>query len=300
LGVDSDVPDLYYFLICPNYIILRIMKKETKIPKSNETATIQPIGRDIVKVRMVDGKDPNVLVSELHGLILDTIKTGASYIVFDMSNVEYPNASFIAMLIGTTTELRRTGGDLKLIHVLDTARNNFTIFSPLTYLSIGADEVFSLKGLMDAHPSQVEDLVDFIPGRKSTLRVDASVDNLNSVNHFVSILAKKAGMEEMEISKLKIAVYEACLNVVEHGYNFEPGSTIGIEVLCDKGRFAVTISDKGEPFDFYGVKDYNVQEAFDQKKQGGFGLYIIKRSVDEIKYESNPKEGNRLTLVKKL
>ena len=105
---------------------------------------------------------------------------------------------------------------------------------------------------------------------------------------------------DFDQSKLKIAVYEACINVIEHAYKFEPGHHIWIDVLYTGKTFEVTIKDNGSSFDFYNVKTYDVQEAFNGKKKSGYGMYIIRKSVDDVKYVTDPQKGNRLTLVKKI
>jgi len=263
-------------------------------------ATKEQISSDVVRIRLQDSVDPNSVIDDLGTLFHHVLEEGYSRVVFDMMNVEFPNGSFIAMLIGKTKEARRLGGDIEIINLAETARNHFAIFTPLTYLSIGTDEVLGPDELTVAHPSSVDELVEFEEGKPGSLRVNASVDSLNVVTQFVTALAQKTGMERIELSKLKIAVYEACMNVIEHGYCFKPGQSIELEVLWEGDRFQVTIIDKGEPFDFYDAKPYDVNEAFDEKRQGGFGLYIIQRSVDEIKYESDSEEGNRLTLVKRI
>ena len=265
-----------------------------------QVATKEQIGSDVVKIRLQESVDPNSVIDELHGLFDDVLKDGASQVVFDMGNVEFPNGSFIAMLIGRTMEARRQGRDIKIINLSETARNHFAIFTPLTYLSIGTDEVVTPEEYIVAYPSSMEELVDFEQGKPSSLRVKASVDSLNVITQFVTTLAQKTGMEKIELSKLKIAVYEACMNVIEHGYRFEPGKFMEIEVLWERDRFQVTIVDKGDSFDFYDVKPYDVKEAFHEKRQGGFGLYIIQKSVDEIKYETDHEGENRLTLIKKI
>jgi anti-sigma regulatory factor (Ser/Thr protein kinase) len=38
--------------------------------------------------------------------------------------------------------------------------------------------------------------------------------------------------------------------------------------------------------------------AMDHRQTGGFGLYIIRRSMNEIDYQADRVKGNRLTLTK--
>ena len=174
------------------------------------------------------------------------------------------------------------------------------IFTPLTYLSIGLEELSAIDDITSVSPELVKEFVDFQKGNPATLQVPATVDSLNQITHFVATLGQRVNLEHIEQSKLKIAVYEACINVIEHGYKYEPGHHIWVDVLYTGKTFEVTIKDNGSSFDFYNVKPYDVQEAFNGKRKSGYGLYIIMKSVDDVKYESDPQKGNRLTLVKKV
>ena len=276
------------------------MSKKAEKKQDEPVVVGERIDADVIKFRLADGADPNVAVGELHSSFGRWCKEGIRQFVFDMGNVTHPNGSFIAMLIGATHKARRLGGDLKIINLSETAQNHFSMFTPLTYLSIGLDEISSIEDVSRVSPSLVEEFANFEEGKPTTLRVAAVVDSLNNVTHFVETLAKRAGMEQLELSKLKIAVYEACMNVIEHAYRFEPGHSMEVEVLLRDSRFEISIIDHGGAFDFYGVEPYDVHEAYHERREGGFGLYIIQKSVDEVTYESDPSGGNRLTLVKKL
>jgi len=273
------------------------MPGKSKTAESDPIAFKEYINTQTVRIRLSDETDPNSAVKDLDKLFDNLFRDGVRRIVLDMGNIPYPSGTFIAMLIGRTAEARRRNGDVYLSNIQESAKNNFSIFTPLTYLSI--DKPFPEESVEDvfqdiAESNQLEE------GIPRSLQVAASVYSLNRITNFVTSLAQNAGLEDLELSKLKIAVYEACMNVIEHGYRFEPGKIIGVEMLKEKGVLTVTVTDRGSPFDFYQKQGYDVEEAFHEKRTGGFGLYIIKRSVDDVKYESHAKAGNRLTLVKKI
>jgi anti-sigma regulatory factor (Ser/Thr protein kinase) len=48
------------------------------------------------------------------------------------------------------------------------------------------------------------------------------------------------------------------------------------------------------------VAAYDVHEVMDKRRSGGFGLHIIRRSMDSVEYHPDALEGNRLVMVKKL
>ena len=258
------------------------------------------IASDVMRITVKSVKNSNAGIDDVQAAFDRAYGEGISQIIFDMSDIEFPSGSFIAMLIGRTMEARRRGGDVKIVGLSEMAQNNLSIFTPLTYLSIGLDEIVALEDVEKVHPSLIEEFVQFREGEPCSLHLGAVVDSLNTVTHFVGVLAEKSEMEPLDVSKLKIAVYEACMNVIEHGYRFEPNKMMEVEVLLKRKRFTVVIRDWGESFDFNGVRPYDVHEAYHERREGGFGLYIIQKSVDEVKYESDPEGGNRLTLVKKI
>jgi anti-sigma regulatory factor (Ser/Thr protein kinase) len=66
----------------------------------------------------------------------------------------------------------------------------------------------------------------------------------------------------------------------------------------DDERFKVIVQDYGIGFEGLSLKDYDVMSAMDHRQTGGFGLYIIRRSMNEIDYQADRVKGNRLTLTK--
>lgn len=275
-----------------------MMRPNTNDP--DETVIQQKITPDILKIRLKDDVDPNQVISSIHTIFDRSFREGISQIIFDLGNVEFPNGSFIAMLIGRTMLARRNGGDIKIIRLSEKARNQISVFTPLTYLSIGTDVMSIVKELTGSYPTTGHEFGELEEGRPLSLEVEATVEDLEKVTHFVSVLAEQTEMDPVEISKLKIAVYEACMNVIEHGIEFKKGEVLGIEVLRKKNLISVTIIDMGHPFGLYKNISYDVEAAFQEKRKGGFGLYIIKRSVEEITYEKDKDGKNRLTLVKKI
>jgi len=252
-----------------------------------------------VRVRIAEGTDPNQSVEILQKLFDDLFRDGITRVFFDMRHVEFPNATLIAMLVQRTAEARRMKGDVRLLNLSLTSKNNLSMFSPLTYLSLSDDAEAEAADVID--PAEGDDAESYVleEGIPYKLRVAASMETLNQLTDFAVSLGRNAGFEKMELSRLKIALYEAGMNVIEYGYGYDRDETLGIEVLKEGDRFMVTLTDTGKSFDFYTNPVYDVEEAYREKRHGGFGRYIIERSVDEVYYQS-AADGNRLTLVKYL
>jgi len=143
-----------------------------------------------------------------------------------------------------------------------------------------------------------EGSVQQVQGERNHLRVKSDPQNLYNICDFVTKYAERAGCDPKEIGKMKIAVYEASLNVIEHAYRSNPDNWMDVWIEYNSEMFKVIIQDYGSGFEGFSNKKYDVVSAMDDRQTGGFGLYIIRRAMDQIDYRPDPKRGNRLTMIK--
>lgn len=127
---------------------------------------------------------------------------------------------------------------------------------------------------------------------------DARLDQLAEIRRFVEDACRKAGADPAACSGLKLAVDEACTNIVEHGYR-GAGGAIAVSFDSDGELVRVVICDRGAHFDPASVPAADLTSGLEERPIGGLGWHLIRESVDEIDYEREPSGGNRLTLVKR-
>ena len=107
------------------------------------------------------------------------------------------------------------------------------------------------------------------------------------------------GIDEQTCYDLKLAVDEACTNIITHGYaGMNPGSII-LALDIDPRQVVMTITDFGHAFEPAEAPMPDVRAALEDRPMGGFGLFFIYRTMDEVRYETT-EAGNCLTLVKRL
>jgi serine/threonine-protein kinase RsbW len=94
---------------------------------------------------------------------------------------------------------------------------------------------------------------------------------------------------------LHLAVHEATVNIIEHAYENRADGRIDISILVDTGKIEITLRDQGISFDPDQVPEPNL----DEPQEGGLGVYLIRRLMDEVTYQSDGS-GNTLRLVKYL
>jgi serine/threonine-protein kinase RsbW len=96
---------------------------------------------------------------------------------------------------------------------------------------------------------------------------------------------------------LKLAVDEACTNIIEHGYKgMDPGSII-LALRVEPDRVLVQITDFGHIFEPTDAPKPDVEAALEDRPLGGLGLFLIYQTMDNIDYQSS-EDGNTLTFTK--
>lgn len=130
---------------------------------------------------------------------------------------------------------------------------------------------------------------------------------LSEIRAIVADLARQVGFPETEIAKIEMAVDEACSNVVEHAYATdkewswdERRAEIRLDIRTDGQRLIIEINDHGQRFDFSIYRPTDMEACVQQMKDGGYGIHIMRRFMDEVQYNSNDQTGNILRLVKYL
>ena len=141
------------------------------------------------------------------------------------------------------------------------------------------------------------------------LTVPARVDQLRRVIAFVSQQAKTTGFSGKQLNSIELAVDEACSNIILHGYAGRDDGEIHIATHAEPGRrIVITLRDTGNPFDPATIPEHNPRAALDDLREGGLGIFLIRQSMDEVRFEfglvgehaDEPPRYNRLTLTKHL
>jgi serine/threonine-protein kinase RsbW len=109
----------------------------------------------------------------------------------------------------------------------------------------------------------------------------------------------KPGLTDEILYDVQLAVDEACTNIITHGYaDMDPGSVI-LDLELDTEKLIVSLTDFGRSFEPGNVPVPDIDMPIEERELGGFGLFFIHQSVDEVEYQAN-EDGNMLTLTKYL
>ena len=135
---------------------------------------------------------------------------------------------------------------------------------------------------------------------KNQITCAAELDSLPVFREFIrTVCDLHPGVGDELCYDLQLAVDEACTNVITHGYEgMVPGSII-LRLRPFRHKIVVTITDFGHPFEPQDRDMPDVKAGLKGRPMGGFGLFFIYRTMDEIDYEAT-EHGNHLTFVKRL
>jgi len=117
-----------------------------------------------------------------------------------------------------------------------------------------------------------------------TLTIPSSTRFLEEVREFVATHAKDADFSEMVVEQIKMAVDEACTNVIEHSYEGKTEQKVDISVKIDSEKLVVIIRDTGREFDRKAYKEPDLIHFAKTKKSGGFGVHIMRKLMDDVEY----------------
>ncbi|MCR5556536.1 MAG: ATP-binding protein [Butyrivibrio sp.] len=127
----------------------------------------------------------------------------------------------------------------------------------------------------------------------------AKVENLPEVSAFIDEKLEEAGCPMKVQMQIDVAVEEIFVNVASYAYEGKEGlAEIFFDIDSDK-KVNITFVDSGVPYDPLKKDDPDVTLSADERQIGGLGIFMVKKTMDDMAYEY--KDGkNRLTLIKSL
>lgn len=139
-----------------------------------------------------------------------------------------------------------------------------------------------------------------LPVKTQTITIESRTERLIAVREFVSEAARRFGFADEEISKIALAVDEACTNIIKHAYRFDPTQNITVTVKGRNGTFEIAIRDHGKQFDPSRIQRPDMREYLTHYRRGGLGVYLMKSLMDKVEYDIKPGRENQVRLIKYL
>ena len=130
------------------------------------------------------------------------------------------------------------------------------------------------------------------------LTVAAVVQNLDTVTDFVNEQLEACDCPMKAQMQIDIAIDELFSNIAHYAYSPEVGdATVRVEVTEEPLAVVITFIDRGVPYDPLAKADPDTTLSAEERQIGGLGIYMVKKSMDDITYEY--KDGQNILSIKK-
>jgi len=127
-----------------------------------------------------------------------------------------------------------------------------------------------------------------------TLRVRSHPRYLCLIRDVTARFCMTCGLDEETAGKIKLAVDEACSNVIKYAYHGDMSKGIVVKYGFSHKQISITIEDSGEKADPEKIRGRDLDDV----RPGGLGMHFIRRVFDQVEFDPNKVKGNRLLLMK--
>lgn len=142
-------------------------------------------------------------------------------------------------------------------------------------------------------PMEEESLFD----EELTLHND--VKEVTKLSAFIKQVTERMNIDQSAAKKLRLALEEAVVNVIEYAYPTGATGDVNIRVAFNGHRMKFIITDSGIAFDPTKASSTDTTLSAEDRPIGGLGILLVRKLMDSINYERiNGK--NVLTLTKNI
>ena len=129
-------------------------------------------------------------------------------------------------------------------------------------------------------------------------KVNADVNELQSVLDFVERCVQGLGCSPKAMMQINVAVEEVFVNIARYGYSDKTGEVvIYLEKSFEPKTVTITFIDSGVKFDPLAKPDPDITLSAKDRKIGGLGIFMTKKLMDELSYEY--RDGHNVLSMKK-
>jgi anti-sigma regulatory factor (Ser/Thr protein kinase) len=117
------------------------------------------------------------------------------------------------------------------------------------------------------------------------LTLAARAENVVLIRRIIGTLAETAALPRMRVDDVKLAVTEACTNVVRHAYGSRQG-TLDVTAAVGDGGLEVIVTDDGD-----GIRPHAQASG-----GAGLGLPLMASVAHEFEIEQSRSRGTRVRM----
>jgi len=127
------------------------------------------------------------------------------------------------------------------------------------------------------------------------LCIPGKPEYVGTVRMAVSHVASHAGFDIEAIDDIKVAVSEACTNIIRHSHT-HADYTYDVIIEREDKSLAITVKDSGVGFDTGGY----IEPIPGETRGSGMGIFILRALMDEVDIQSELGVGTNIRMTKHL
>ena len=136
-----------------------------------------------------------------------------------------------------------------------------------------------------------------VPVVRAEIEIHSELKDLRRAREFVRNFCRDlpgSPLDEDRVAELELAVNEAASNVMKHAYHGRADQWIHLEAEAAPDQVSIRLHHLGDPFDPSAVPP----PQLDGSRESGFGVYLITKSVDAVRYSRDERGRSSIALVK--
>ena len=120
-------------------------------------------------------------------------------------------------------------------------------------------------------------------------------EQLVAIHEFVDRAATELGLSDDDTFACRLAVDEAATNAFEHAYDGQPNK-VEVTIQHDTDHIVLRVRNWGQPFDPEAIPEPRLDLPLDARPVGGLGIFLMKKYMDQVSFESDAEKGNTVTM----
>lgn len=131
------------------------------------------------------------------------------------------------------------------------------------------------------------------------LTLAATVENIAAVTDFVNEQLEAVDCPLKAQMQVDIAIDELFGNIAHYAYAPATGdATVRVEIEKNPLAVTLTFTDCGTPYNPLTQADPDVTLCAEERQAGGLGIFMVKKTMDEMKYEY--KDSKNILTIRKI
>ena|SRR5215510_1788292 len=131
-----------------------------------------------------------------------------------------------------------------------------------------------------------------------SVQFSANFEYLDEIRDFVGNVARAGGFGDKEIYNIQLAADEAASNIIEHAYEGVKNGLLEVSCGVKDDVIIIIMVDHGVTFDPASIPLPDLKADLSERKIGGLGIFLMRKLMDEVRYETRSKS-NILTMIKR-